>query len=285
MHSRIPVKQASEATNPRGAKTSGADGQLNLENTLRELTGRLINVQDQERRRIARDLHDSVGQMVALLKMNLDRIARSTPEPSELIAESVALVDSLSTQLRTISYLLHPPLLDEIGLLPALRGLAEGFSERSGIETTLQIDDRFGRLAGELEISIYRIVQECLTNVHRHSGSPVAEILVERNAIEVLVEVRDKGLGMPNEKGRGMNGVGLNGMRERARQLGGTLEVKSNGKGTIVIVRLPLSKETALTMAANKPRLLHRNNRTDDTKTIESRPKIAGSYAPGRRRG
>ena len=108
MHYRIPIKQATDGTNPRGGETSTTDLPIKLENALRELTGRLINVQDQERTRIARDLHDSMGQMVALLKMNLDRIAKSTPEPSELIVESVALVGSLSTQLRTISYLLHP---------------------------------------------------------------------------------------------------------------------------------------------------------------------------------
>ncbi len=218
-----------------------------------KLSGRLIKVQDQERRRIARDLHDSMGQSVALLKMTLHRLgtlAGQSPEQAELLSQSVALVDTMTTELRTISYLLHPPLLDEVGLVSALRELADGFSQRSGIEASLQIDDKFGRLPGELEISIYRIVQECLTNIHRHSGSPSARILIERSRAAIHVEIQDHGRGMAVGKNRTRSGVGLAGMRERATQFGGTLEVRSRGEGTTVIARLPLSNGSAETEAA-----------------------------------
>jgi signal transduction histidine kinase len=135
-------------------------------------------VQAQERRRIARELHDSTGQALAALKMNLNRLVnlgKLSPEQAENVSESLALVETITTEIRTISHLLHPPLLDEIGLVSALRGLVEGFSKRSGIETSLRIDENFSQLPSEVEISIYRIVQECLTNIHRHSGSPTCQ--------------------------------------------------------------------------------------------------------------
>ena len=220
--------------------------QQNSETTVYELRARLISVQDQERRRIARELHDCTGQTVALLKMNLNRLeqlGKLSPEQAALVSESVALVDAMSKQVRTISYLLHPPLLDEVGLASALRGLVEGFSRRSGIETSLRIDENFSPLPSEVEISIYRIVQECLTNIHRHSGSPTARIRVEQLATEIEIEVQDNGKGMCEKAANG-SGVGLIGMHERAKQLGGTLEIKSDSKGTTVIARLPLSKST-----------------------------------------
>jgi signal transduction histidine kinase len=218
------------------------------ERKLRELSVRLIAVEDFERRRIARELHDCTGQTVALLKMNLDRLAQLgqlSPEQARLVSESVALVEAMRIQVRTISYLLHPPLLDEVGLASSLRILIEGFSERSGIEARLEIDDNFSRLSSEVEISIYRIVQECLTNIHRHSGSPTARIRLERHAAEIEIEVEDNGKGITDGKNTSGRGVGLGGMRERARQLGGTLEIKSDAKGTIVIARLPISNESA----------------------------------------
>jgi two-component system NarL family sensor kinase len=212
------------------------------QNAPRELTGRLLKVQDQERRRIARELHDGIGQRIALLRMNLDKLVRLTnlsPEPAEILSQSVALAETMSMELRTIAYLLHPPLLDELGLVSALRTLVDGFSQRSGIGASLQIDDTIGRLPSEVEISIYRIAQECLTNIHRHSGSPTARIRVERLPAQIHVEIQDHGSGMTTEKTIAGSGVGLGGMRQRASQLGGTLEIKSDGKGTTVIARLP----------------------------------------------
>lgn len=223
------------------------------EKTLRELSGRLIQLQDAERRRIARDLHDCMGQIAFLLTVNLHQIGQSgnlSPAATKLLADSLSLVDSMSTQVRTISYLLHPPLLDEVGLVPALRSMVEGFSQRSGIKTVLKIDDKFGRLPGDVEISIYRIVQECLSNIHRHSGSCTAQVRVERNSEYIELEVQDQGKGIPADRKTTGSGVGLGGMRERATQLGGTLKIDSHTKGTTVMARLPLSNKTA----ANAPR-------------------------------
>jgi signal transduction histidine kinase len=218
---------------------------------LGELSARLLHLQDEERRRIARELHDSVGQTLAALSMNLaavgadiERLAKS----ATVIADSTALVNDMSTDIRTISYLLHPPLLDEAGLSSALTWYVRGFSERSKIEINLQIPEGFGRLSRDLETAIFRVVQECLTNIHRHSGSAVARILIAHSDGHVRVEVEDKGKGIPPQKRAEIissptatPGVGIRGMRERLRQLGGTLDIRSDGegKGTIVTARLP----------------------------------------------
>jgi signal transduction histidine kinase len=242
MFSTVVPKRA-EQTMPLGDLNSDRSEQKSTEMKLRELSVRLIAVQDVERRRIARELHDCTGQTIAILKMNLDRLAqlgKLSPEQTGLVSESVVLVEAMSKQLRTISYLLHPPLLDEIGLVSALRGLVEGFSQRSGIETSLRIDENFSELPSEVEISIYRIVQECLTNIHRHSGSPTARIRVEQVATEIEIEVQDDGRGIPSEIIANGLGVGLFGIQERAKQLGGTVKIESNGKGTSVVARLPL---------------------------------------------
>jgi signal transduction histidine kinase len=252
MSSTLVPKRAAQ-TIPLPEINSDKREKKSNETKLRELSVRFIALQDFERRRIARELHDCTGQTVALLKMNLDRLAQHgqlSPQQAGLVSESVALVEAMRIQVRTISYLLHPPLLDELGLVSALRGLAEGFSERSGIEVRLQIDDEFCKLPSEMEISIYRIVQECLTNIHRHSGSPTAKIRVERHAAGIEVGVEDNGKGIADEKNAGGSGVGLSGMRERATLLGGTLEIKSNDEGTIVIARLPFSNGSAAAMDA-----------------------------------
>jgi two-component system NarL family sensor kinase len=252
MSSTSVPKRAAQAI-PLPEINSDKSEEKSIEKKLRELSVRLIAVQDFERRRISRELHDCTGQTIALLKMNLDRLAKLgqlSPEQAGLVSESVALVQAMSVQVRTISYLLHPPLLDEVGLVSALRGLVEGFSERSGVEARLQIDDDFTRLPSEMEISIYRIVQECLTNIHRHSGSPTARIRVEQQATEIEIEVQDDGKGMPIEENTNGVGVGLAGMHERARQLGGALEINSNGKGTTVIARLPFSNGSATARGA-----------------------------------
>ena len=164
------------------------------------------------------------------------------PEPAALLYESIALVQKMSTEIRTICYLLHPPLLDELGLVGALKGLADGFAERSGIKVNLQIDEKFAQLPSKVEISIYRIIQESLTNIHRHSGSSTARIGVQQYSGYVQIEIEDAGRGMPLKKDW-HNGVGLRGMWERATQLRGTLEINSNGRGTTVVVRLPGSSD------------------------------------------
>jgi len=219
------------------------------EESLRLLSGQLLHLQDQERRRIARELHDSAGQILAALGMNLSLVGSENgdidPRAARAIQESIGLVQELSRELRTISHLLHPPLLDEVGLASGLRSYLDGFTERSKIRVDLELPEDLGRLQQDLETAIFRIVQECLTNIHRHSESPVARIRISRSDSQVSLEVEDRGKGIPSEKREALDsggtpGVGIRGMRERLRQLGGTLEINSNGSGTVVVARLPV---------------------------------------------
>jgi signal transduction histidine kinase len=230
------------------------------EDNLRELSARLLQLQDEERRRIARELHDSTGQLLAALNMNLTPLVQKghglDHEERKAIDESLRIVNELSNEVRTMSHLLHPPLLDELGLSSALRWYLEGFSERSKIRVQLQLPEEIGRLPRDLETAVFRIVQECLTNVHRHAASPTVSVCISRTSGEVRVEITDEGKGIPPEKRAelhlpGKAGVGLRGMRERVRQLGGRLEIQSreDRSGTIVIARLPVGKEAARAQA------------------------------------
>jgi signal transduction histidine kinase len=223
---------------------------LNLANeSLRELSGSLQQIRDEERRQIARDLHDSAGQLLAALSLNIAVIQAQSRKldsaGAAAVSENAALVAQISREIRIISHLLHPPLLDVAGLASALRWYVDGFSERSKIKVDLDIPDEVRRLSDEMEIAIFRMIQECLTNIHRHSGGASAKIRVHAEDQRLLVEVRDTGKGMPLEKqlelsSSGRIGVGFRGMRERLRQLGGTLEIQSGGGGTVVIAILPL---------------------------------------------
>ena len=173
--------------------------------------------------------------------MNLDRVKKSpnlNSEEAALLGESATLIDGILKEVRTICYLLHPPLLDELGLVSALRSLLGGLSRRSGIKTSFEIDENFGRLPSEMEISIYRIIQECLTNIYHHSGSKSAAVRIQRDLRTIKVEVQDRGKGMSENQTDG--GVGLDAMRERAAQLGGTLSIRSSGRGTTIIAHLPV---------------------------------------------
>ena len=220
---------------------------------LRRLTSRLLELQDEERRRIARELHDSIGQMLAALSMNLstaradiDRLTKTTAT----LTDSEDLVQEMCKEVRTISHLLHPPLLDEAGLSSALGWYADGFAKRSKISVNLECPDDFGRIPREMETAIFRLVQECLTNIHRHSGSPTAKIRLQRSNHEVVIQVEDKGKGIPAEKldrmtSAGAPGVGITGMKERVRQLGGTLDISSDRSGTKIVARLPLSEASS----------------------------------------
>jgi len=217
---------------------------------LRKLSARLLQLQDDERRRIARELHDSVGQMLAALNMNLSAVRgdiERLAKTANALADSESLVHEMTTEVRTISHLLHPPLLDEAGLSSALRWYVDGFSLRSKIKVDLDLPDDFGRLPRESETAIFRVVQECLTNIHRHSGSSIAKIRLRQRDQQVSVEIADKGKGIPPEKQQemataGAPGVGIRGMRERLRQLGGTLDIDSNGTGTVVTASLPITE-------------------------------------------
>jgi signal transduction histidine kinase len=220
---------------------------------LEMLNARITTLRDEERRHIARELHDSVGQLLAAIGMNSVSVEAESHKLSldaaKRLSENAAMVAEASKQIRTISYLLHPPLLDEVGLASALRWYVEGFSERSKIEAKLDIPQSFAGLSKEMELSIFRVVQECLTNIHRHAGSPTAGIRIIQDDACLRVEIEDAGKGIPPEKesafGSSANiGVGLRGMRERLRQLGGTLQVKSNGPGTRVTAVLPVVRPT-----------------------------------------
>jgi PAS domain S-box-containing protein len=221
---------------------------LHQSDLLRDLSVRLMKLQDEERRRIARELHDSAGQTIALLLINLQQIVRAAgpdnPKLQALAEESGQYVQELNRELRTTSYLLHPPLLDEIGLRAALQWYGEGFGERSGLKVEVKIDDDFARPSREQELAIFRIAQECLTNIHRHSGSKTARILVGTENETIVLEVHDAGDGMkPEELAKIQSsggGVGLRGMRERVRQFAGNIAIESQpGAGTKIRVTLP----------------------------------------------
>ncbi len=225
------------------------------ESSLRQLSGRLLQLQDEERRRIARDLHDTTGQKIAALSMSLDRVARlldtRKPERQEALNEGRDIVRMIGEEIRTLSYLLHPPLLDESGLGSAIRWYAEGFQKRSGIQLTVNISPDLGRLSTEVEMALFRVVQESLTNVHRYSGSPDAEINVVGTPDAVNLEVVDHGKGIEagtarvKVEGIAALGVGIPGMRERLRQLGGQLEVDFGRDGTRVSASVPFKKAKA----------------------------------------
>jgi PAS domain S-box-containing protein len=216
---------------------------------LRVLSGRLMQLQDEERRRISRELHDSSGQALAALSMCLSIVERETDKLSQRgaknLSDATRLVTELSQEVRTMSHLLHPPLLDEAGLESALRWFVEGFAQRSGINVEIELAPELGRLSKEMEISIFRIVQESLANVHRHSGSKTAQVRLGRDIQKVTLEICDQGHGLPANGNSEMRrpavpGVGIQGMRERVRQLGGNFEIQSSQGSTVVRASIPL---------------------------------------------
>jgi signal transduction histidine kinase len=214
---------------------------------LRELSNCLVKTQDNERRRIARELHDSAGQLITVLGMNLASIAQrvgQNPSLSETVEDTQSLVQQLSREIRTTSYLLHPPLLDENGLSQAIHWYMQGLKERSDLDIELIIPESFGRLPADLELTIFRIVQEGLTNIHRHSGSKTATIRLSRSADNVLLKIEDHGKGISPEKLVALRaqrtGVGITGMRERVRHLKGVMDIQSNGTGATISVTFPV---------------------------------------------
>ena len=224
-------------------------GRKQTEQALRQLTVHLLQSQDEERRRIARELHDSTGQKVAALAMNLSVIGKSAEtlnaRARKALAESLTLVDRSSRDIRTLSYLLHPPLLDERGLAAAVRWFADGFTQRSGVQVDLEVPPELPRLPEEIEMALFRIVQESFTNIHRHSGSSTATIRLAVDQERVQLEIRDAGKGLPKPRSDGYVaplGVGITGMRERVKQLGGQMKMESNSHGTTVSVTMPLTR-------------------------------------------
>src|SRR5438270_4841151 len=229
---------------------------LASQNAARRLSARLLQLRDDERRKFSRELHDSIGQYLAAAKMTLQSLANGH-ESDRRFSECVNLLDQSIKETRTISHLLHPSGLDEIGFSAAATSYAEGFAQRSGLQLDIKISEPTKRLPRETEIALFRVLQESLTNIHRHAKSTSAELIFETAPKNVVLTVRDKGIGIPKDvldrfRSSGTSGVGLAGMRERIRELGGTFEVESGGEGTRVLVIMPLAAGRPAVAAADQ---------------------------------
>ena len=228
------------------------------EEQLRRLSLHLMTLQDEERRHIARELHDTAGQTLAAMKMSIAMIRQleGKPELVRLVDDLNMLTDDALQEVRTTSYLLHPPLLDEAGIASAARWFVEGFSRRSGIQVDCDIPEKMERPPRDCELVLFRVLQESLTNVHRHSGASAARVCLKRGADQFELEVGDNGKGIPEERLRRFNasigsaGVGITGMRERVRELGGNLEIRSVKNGTTISVALPAMRASSLLESA-----------------------------------
>ncbi|MCU1230966.1 MAG: domain S-box [Acidobacteria bacterium] len=206
-------------------------------------------MQDDALRRLARELHDTVAQSLAGLRMNLGvmkRFTASDGRAAEVLDDSITAADNAITEIRTLSYLLHPPMIDEAGLLKALRWYVDGFERRSGITAALNVPDDLGRLSRNVETSVFRVVQESLTNIQRHAGSATASVSLSRFGDRLCVEIADRGSGLPavvrdNRDALLASGVGIAGINERVRELGGELTIHSTDEGTTLRVTLPVA--------------------------------------------
>jgi PAS domain S-box-containing protein len=222
------------------------------EEAMRELSGRLLQIRDEERRRLARELHDSTAQTLTALSLNLSLMKElvdfsGSPKASKAHAESIELAKAASQEIRALSYLLHPPMLDEAGLLSALRWYVDGFVQRTSVSVDLEVPSELERLSTDVETALFRIAQECLSNIHRHSRSTTATLRLLEDAGQITLEVADKGVGLPagavGRRGAPLTtGVGIRGMHERVRQLGGRLELKPGNPGTRVIAVVPVRR-------------------------------------------
>jgi signal transduction histidine kinase len=218
---------------------------------LRRLSVKLLRVQDEERRRIARELHDSLGQDLTAAKISMDMLAQEENSDSSHLRDARSLIDRCIADTRTLSHLLHPPLLDEAGFASAAKWYVEGFGQRSGIVTKLELPEHIHRLPIRMETALFRILQEALTNVHRHSGSRAVQVGLSIDKERVTLTVRDFGMGVPREVlerfwKTGNVGVGLAGIRERLKELGGFLEIESNLDGTLLKATIPTSAADGL---------------------------------------
>ena len=218
-----------------------------LNRELRRLSVTLIATQDEERRRIARELHDGLGQDLTVAKIMLQGVIRdeqSTQAREQMVADISKLIDGALQQVRSVSYLLHPPLLDEVGLRSALGWYVDGLSKRGGIEITLEMHPaEFPRLGTELETTLFRVIQEALTNVFRHSRATKASVLLERKDTEIAARIFDDGVGVPHEISEFRQdsiGVGIAGMRQRVKEFGGEIKLRNTNPGTVVDVVIPI---------------------------------------------
>jgi PAS domain S-box-containing protein len=231
------------------------DSLKSTEQALGEISSRFLSIQDEERRRIARDLHDVTGQSLAVQGMMLGSLLESQseldPQVRKVLSECVAMNERITDEVRTLSYLLHPPLIEERGLPSAIKSFAEGFSARTGVKIAVEVDADFPRLDPEIEIALFRTVQESLNNVRRHSGASRGSVTLRHTETDVTLTIRDFGRGMQSEILQSRDskvslGVGILGMRERIRQLSGAFEISSHeNEGTLVTVRLPLRRGAA----------------------------------------
>ena len=215
---------------------------------LRHLSSRIVAIRDEERRRLGRELHDSQGQYLAAIKMNLEMIettdAALSPVQKTALTEAITLLERSMREIRVISHLLHPPLLDEIGLQAVVPWYLNSFSERSGIQVDLDMPPDIAKLPDQVELAVFRVLQECLTNVHRHSGSKVAKVKILPEETNVTLEVSDNGQGVTSENGSDpVPGVGITGMRERVRELGGQFDINFTAEGTMVRAVLPIGEQ------------------------------------------
>lgn len=223
-------------------------GRKRMEDAARSLSARILTLQDDERRRIARGLHDSLGQYLAALKMNIHMLAAAGQ--NRMAAESLDIIDKCIAETRTVSHLLHPPLLDEAGFGSAARWFVDGFAKRSGIKVSLSLPRELGRLPREAEIALFRALQEGLSNVHRHAGSSQIDIRLAADLDLIRLEIKDNGHGIPQDQLRHLNegaaeaGVGIAGMRERMRELGGSLQIDSDSSGTRLRVAIPVGRRS-----------------------------------------
>lgn len=248
-------KVTRDLTERMRAQKSLEESKKNLEaseRSLRELSLYLLRVQDEERRLIGREMHDSLGQILSVLKFNVDSLSaqESNPVKQRKFSECVRLIETCVKEVRTVSYLLYPPMLEEMGLGSAIPWYLEGFSQRSGITVNHEIPKDFGRLPRDIELALFRVVQEGLTNVHKHSGSPAALLRLRRSTDAAVLDLTDQGKGFPTEAhgGAGLNsgnshGVGIRGMNERLRQLGGELQVISGRNGTQLRATVPFGDD------------------------------------------
>jgi signal transduction histidine kinase len=220
-----------------------------------DLSARVLTAQDEERRRLAREIHDGTLQALTASILNLSRLIGANPESDRNIEESIGLIKEAHSDLRTLSYVLHPPALDELGLAPALESYVKGFRERTRIDVKLRISANIGRIEPQAEIALFRVVQESLSNIHRHSGAEDAEIRIERSPTELRLSIVDSGhgaLGGPAAHGASVHtiGVGIAGMRARLQQLGGRLDIRSDPCGTSVIAVVPNAGSRSSTQSA-----------------------------------
>ncbi len=246
----FPIRDGRDEVHQIGVIALDVTARRDAEKAIRRLSARLLNLQDQERRRIARELHDSLGQYLVGLKITVEMLGDpATLNKESLVAECSKILEQCIAETRTLSHLLHPPLLDEAGLASAATWFVTGFSQRSKIPVTLDLPSDLPRLPDDVEITLFRVLQECLTNLHRHSHSESGEIVLQLDAEHVRLEVTDHGSGMPAEvlrqiqSGAPQAGVGLAGMRERVHELAGQFEVESNAQGTVIRVTIPLQRE------------------------------------------